>query len=148
MANITDGTSNTYMFGEKYLIPDDYFNGEDGSDNECSMVGYDNDGYRCGPSGTVPAVLQDTPGLSDQMRFGSAHPNGVKFVFCDGSVHNISFYIDSVTHSRLCNRQDGQPVDYSKVAPQSAPGQLQRAVASLAATRRGGVRAPINPAVR
>ena len=117
MANITDGTSNTYMFGEKYLIPDDYFNGEDGSDNECSMVGYDNDLYRCGPSGTVPAVLQDTPGLSDQMRFGSAHPNGVKFVFCDGSVHNISFYIDSLTHSRLCNRQDGQPVDYSKVAP-------------------------------
>jgi prepilin-type N-terminal cleavage/methylation domain-containing protein len=116
IANITDGTSNTYMLGEKYLDPDNYSNGADGGDNECATIGYDNDEYRCGYVGYNPAVIPDTPGLSDQARFGSAHPSGVKFVFCDGSVHNISFFIDPVTHSRLCNRQDGQPVDYSKVA--------------------------------
>jgi hypothetical protein len=118
IANITDGTSNTYLLGEKYLDPDYYFNGLDGGDNECATIGYDNDEYRCGYSGYNPAILPDTPGVVDQARFGSAHPSGVKFVFCDGSVHNISFYIDSVTNSLLCNRQDGQPVDFSKVAPQ------------------------------
>jgi type II secretory pathway pseudopilin PulG len=118
LANITDGASNTYMLGEKYLDPDYYNNGQDGGDNECATIGYDNDQYRSGNSGWNPALIQDTPGLDDASRFGSAHPNGVKFVFCDGSVHNISFFIDPLTNSRLCNRQDGQPVDYSKVAPQ------------------------------
>ena len=44
-------------------------------------------------------------------RFGSAHSAGAGFIFCDGSVHLISFDIDTVTHSRLASRADGQSVD-------------------------------------
>ena len=46
--------------------------------------------------------------------FGSPHPAGCNFVFCDGSVHSISFSIDPLTHSLLANRADNQPIDDSK----------------------------------
>ena len=40
MASITDGTSNTYLLGEKYLIPDNYFDGEEATDNNPVYAGY------------------------------------------------------------------------------------------------------------
>jgi prepilin-type processing-associated H-X9-DG protein len=46
--------------------------------------------------------------------FGGPHPGGCQFVFCDGSVHSISFTVDSVVYQRLANRKDGQVVDESQ----------------------------------
>jgi len=46
MGQITDGTSSTYMLGEKYLIPDHYYDGADGNDNETMYCGYDGDIHR------------------------------------------------------------------------------------------------------
>jgi hypothetical protein len=112
LSNVTDGASNTYMLGEKFLNPDSYFNGLDGADNECSMAGYDNDTYRCGYLGETP--MQDTRGFVDDKRFGSAHSTGATFVLCDGSIHMISFAIDPETHRRLSNRRDGRSVDPTK----------------------------------
>jgi prepilin-type N-terminal cleavage/methylation domain-containing protein/prepilin-type processing-associated H-X9-DG protein len=110
IATITDGTSNTYLLGEKYLIPDHYFDGLEGTDNNPVYAGMDWDWHRW--STTNPK--QDTPGLSDYYCFGSAHAAGFNMAFCDGSVHSISFSIDPVTHQHLCCRNDGQPVDQSK----------------------------------
>ncbi len=112
VGSITDGASNTYMLGERYLNPDAYYTGSDPADNECAMAAYDNDTFRCGYLGLTP--MQDTAGVADDRRFGSAHSNGAKMVFCDGSVHTISFFIDAETHRRLANRQDGLAVDPSK----------------------------------
>jgi prepilin-type N-terminal cleavage/methylation domain-containing protein/prepilin-type processing-associated H-X9-DG protein len=110
MATITDGASNTYLLGEKYLIPDNYFNGLEPTDNNPVYCGMDWDFHRW----SVTNPKQDTPGLSDSYCFGSAHTSGFNMAFCDGSVHSISFSIDPVTHQRLCCRNDGQPVDPSK----------------------------------
>ena len=40
-------------------------------------------------------------------RFGSAHPQGVQFVFCDGAVKLLSFQIDFKTYQSLGVRNDG-----------------------------------------
>ncbi len=112
MANISDGASNTYLIGEKYLNPDTYYTGTDNADNEASTNGFDNDNGRCGfPNG---APMQDRPSYSDMYRWGSAHSTGARMVFCDGSVHVINYSIDPTLHSRLANRCDGQLLDGSK----------------------------------
>jgi prepilin-type N-terminal cleavage/methylation domain-containing protein/prepilin-type processing-associated H-X9-DG protein len=92
--DITNGTSNTYMVGEKYLNPDNYYTGRDPSDNENMYVGYDNDSYRC--SFSLP--LQDRKGLTDTRRFGSMHPAGFNMCYCDGSVRVIAYTIDLPTY--------------------------------------------------
>ena len=113
VAMVTDGTSNTYMIGEKYLDPDYYYNGVDGADNESMYVGYDNDTDRSTYYMYTP--MQDTPGTSDGISFGSAHANSCNMAFCDGSVQAISYSIDPLVHRWLGNRQDDQPVDAKKL---------------------------------
>ena len=65
-----------------------------------------------GPSFSPP--MQDTPGNTQCYGWGSAHAAGFNMVMCDGSVHQLSFYIDIETHRRLSNRADGLPIDASK----------------------------------
>jgi prepilin-type N-terminal cleavage/methylation domain-containing protein/prepilin-type processing-associated H-X9-DG protein len=109
-AMVTDGTSYTYLIGEKYLVPDNYATGMDIGDNESLYTGYDNDNTRLAAS----LLLQDCPGYSDYSRFGSAHAVGCNMAFCDGSVQPISYGIDAETHHRLGNRKDGMTIDPRK----------------------------------
>ena len=114
---ITDGTSNTYMLGEKYVNPDHYLDGLDGGDNENMYCGYNSDLFRVtcyAPANSPPIIdvpMQDTPGYDNDAIFGSAHANSLNMSFCDGSVQSISYSIDPETHRRLGNRQDNLPVN-------------------------------------
>lgn len=109
-ASIVDGPSNTILAGEKYLNPDEYYSGVAAADDQGWNIGFDWDTLRWG---TYPP-RQDTPGYSDDQIFGSAHSAGAQMVFCDGSLHNISFSIDPATFKLLCNRADRKPIDDSK----------------------------------
>ena len=111
----TKGATNTYLLGDKYLNPDNYSTGTEGADNEWATVGFDNDIYRTADTSFGDTPMQDTPGFDSDYVWGSAHPNGLHMAFCDGSVHNISFTIDSVTHGNLANRSTKAAIDPTKV---------------------------------
>jgi hypothetical protein len=116
-AEIVDGQSNTLLYGEKFSDPNHYTDGIPYCDNNNAMLGADNDLQRS--AAYVPMI--DLPGAFEQhgdwmqSKFGSAHPAGCLFVFCDGSVHLISFSIDPATFQNLGQMNDRQPIDASKL---------------------------------
>ena len=108
MADVTDGVSNTYLVGEKYLCPDNYTNGADLCDNEGTWLGDNADRSRW----TLVPPLEDTEGYCHTYyHFGSAHGTGFHMAFCDGSVQAMSYSIDAAVHENLGNRKDGMTID-------------------------------------
>ncbi|MBN2217254.1 MAG: DUF1559 domain-containing protein, partial [Pirellulales bacterium] len=75
VADIEDGASNTYLFGEKYVNPDDYSTGMDCGDNECAYIGDNEDIVRWAIPEHPPG--QDNPGWGRYWCFGSAHPGAM-----------------------------------------------------------------------
>ena len=122
IADVRDGTSNTYMIGEKYLNPHHYLTGLDASDNESIFCGFANDNQRTTHPESFPmqdrlgetGMTEIEPGHLSNCRFGSAHSGACNYVFCDGSVHLISYSIDPEVHRRLGNRNDMLPIDVSR----------------------------------
>ncbi|MDY0166490.1 MAG: DUF1559 domain-containing protein [Thermoguttaceae bacterium] len=111
MAHIRDGSSNTYLVGEKYLNPQSYHSLEvyDMGDNEAVYSGFNRDFHRS----TLHRPFQDRVGDTNWARFGSAHSGGFNMSFCDGSVRSISYSIAAEIHRLLGVRNDGQPIDSS-----------------------------------
>ena len=122
ISQITDGTSHTYLAGEKAINPDHYENGDSLGDNENMYIGTGLDNERLSAlsdlPGGVPTML---PPISDAEAFqknidpcfqwGAVHVGGFNMAFCDGSVHIVNFGIDPEMHRRLGNRKDGLSVD-------------------------------------
>jgi prepilin-type processing-associated H-X9-DG protein len=111
LADITDGVSNTYLVGEKYLDPDNYYTGLSYCDDQ-PMLGSD-DLDLVGWTNDVP--YQDSPGYGNLTSFGSAHSTSFNMGFCDGSVHAINYSIDAAVHQYLGSRNDDQAIDAKKV---------------------------------
>lgn len=112
IADITDGSSNTYLVGEKCVSYDDYLTGTDYGDDGPAFGGDDLDLCRWGGPSYPP--VQDEPGVTAYWFFGSAHPGGFNMGFCDGSVRNLSYSIDTTIHGYFANRKDDKAIDGSK----------------------------------
>lgn len=118
LAEITDGTANTAMVGEKYLDPLEYEGvgqGEGAGGDDHSMYGgYDWDlNLWGGGDETVSPIVERFRPYQDQIgwkplgNYGSAHPGVFHMTFCDGSVRALSFDIDLNTFANICDRRDG-----------------------------------------
>ena len=111
LRNVPDGLSKTYAVGERYIDPEHYFTGVLHSNDWSMYVGIQDDIYRSTHYDPLRNVrrppTQDTAGVQLDENFGGPHPGGCQFVFCDGSVQNISFDVDLQVHSQYGSRDDG-----------------------------------------
>jgi len=110
LANIEDGTSNTFAVGE--AVPRWcththwwWFNGATAT---CGIpLNYVPDSVRNDPNRTLEINWDD---WGNNYSFMSRHPGGANFALCDGSVRFIMDTIDITTYRHLANMTDGQPV--------------------------------------
>lgn len=123
LRDILDGTSNTFLIGEKHVRPDHFGNRKASAGAGGSFSSLGDDGDNCIYNGdhydTFARVAGPTNGLARfpgdayNTNFGSYHPGTCQFVFCDGRVRVISNSIDGANLARLVNRKDGQAVTAS-----------------------------------
>jgi prepilin-type N-terminal cleavage/methylation domain-containing protein/prepilin-type processing-associated H-X9-DG protein len=114
LANITDGTSNTLMFGEKHIRP----NSMRGKNEDRSIFGGQNNSTRrvAGIQQNTPANLRplrppnDENGTFANQSFGGPHPGVCNFVMCDGSVRKLNLNINIQTLTSYATRQGGETI--------------------------------------
>jgi type II secretory pathway pseudopilin PulG len=116
LRQITDGTTHTYLLGEKNLEADHYEDGIPGNDDQSMYNGYDKDNLRAADI-WLPGLenvglpirppVPDTPGVLYDWSFGGPHPTGWVALFCDGSVQFLTFDMKPELHQQYGTRNDG-----------------------------------------
>jgi prepilin-type N-terminal cleavage/methylation domain-containing protein len=108
-SNITDGTSNTLLVGEKRLNL--AFLGRRNNDDDIGYAsGWDNDTIRKTEVPPLPDYTAPQGGDGD-FRFGSSHPGLFSVVLADGSVRIITYGINPNTFRYFGDMADGQVVN-------------------------------------
>jgi prepilin-type N-terminal cleavage/methylation domain-containing protein len=117
---ITDGTTYTYLLGEKNLAADHYEDGIPGNDDQSMYNGHDRDNLRStaiwypgfeNKGAPICPAVPDTPGKTySDWNFGGPHPGGWVALFCDGSVRFLSYDMALSTHQNFGNRKDGNVI--------------------------------------
>ena len=108
LAQVTDGTSKTYMVGEKALAPERYRDGSDYGDNEFLLGGYNRDFHR---TVALPPA-RDQLGVRMDFQFGSAHQAGWNMCYVDGSVRSLEYSMDHELHHYSGVRNHGIEEDH------------------------------------
>ena len=113
-----NGSSNTILFGEKYMDPSHYLDGQAAGDTAQLFSGFGVDWERWGGNSSGPTPpLRDragSPNPASSTSFGGTHSDGVNLFTCDGSGHWTSYTIDPATFAMLCSRNNPNPIDMTK----------------------------------
>ena len=104
-SDITDGTSNTLLVGDKRLNVFELGELQD-DDNEGYTAGWNEDTIR--RTDLPPAADYSSPVGDGEKLFGSSHPSTLNIGLVDGSVIPITYSIDPDVFARLGNREDGE----------------------------------------
>ncbi len=113
LSAIKDGTSHTFLFGEKALNLDHQREPGGWGDGSIYNGNEPASSMRLGGIGMPMATTQDypAPGPGAIPVFGSAHSATVNFGFVDGHVASIPESVDELVLRLLCSRRDGEPVE-------------------------------------
>jgi prepilin-type N-terminal cleavage/methylation domain-containing protein/prepilin-type processing-associated H-X9-DG protein len=122
MTDITDGTSNTFLIGERPPSKDLEYGwwfagaGYDGGGTGDVLLGSYETGYAAA-LGCATTYLGFQPGnvfdSCHQVHFWSQHTGGGNFALADGSVRFVSYSINQTTLNGLCTRDGNETVtDY------------------------------------
>lgn len=110
--DITDGSSNTLLVGEKWLNPMKYASG-DWHDDRGWTDGWDPDVVRYTAFKPVPDA--ETTGYGwEGYQFGGPHIVVFNTVFGDGAVRTINFNVDATVFNNLGSRMDGSAIEMSQ----------------------------------
>jgi prepilin-type N-terminal cleavage/methylation domain-containing protein len=120
LAEVTDGTSNTFMIGESRWETftqdgnqmDFWYIGSPQVDpcNCLTGAGATEQSEYCGSTG-VPfnaRAIASTSGYVKELSFTSLHPNGAQFCLADASVRFVAFNINQQTYQAMGSRNGGE----------------------------------------
>ena len=112
--SLTDGSSKTFLIGEKH-VPECgygyYFNASTNEEFDDNSI-YNGDNFPtigrwAGPGHGLARSTDEKVNVN----FGGPHPGICQFVFADGSVRAISTSTDEVSLGYMANRHDGQTIN-------------------------------------
>jgi prepilin-type N-terminal cleavage/methylation domain-containing protein len=112
---ITDGTSNTFLAGEKHVVLGKFGIGGDFTTTgdphgDGSIYNGDPENQNAARIAGPSNLLALSPTTPYNAQFGSWHQDMCQFVMCDGAVKAISNNIDPQNYRRLGVRNDGEVI--------------------------------------
>jgi prepilin-type N-terminal cleavage/methylation domain-containing protein len=109
LPKIADGTSHTFLIGEKHVRARHFGESGDGDEAYYSGLGYDSAQRVAGPGYPLAQGPFDSH-THHQDLFGGPHTGVCQFVLADGHVVALSVNTDEANLGRLANRADGQVI--------------------------------------
>jgi prepilin-type N-terminal cleavage/methylation domain-containing protein/prepilin-type processing-associated H-X9-DG protein len=121
LSAISDGTSNTFLIGERIVRYSTVNAGGYGTAEDRTVYGATNaNNYRryagVSSEGNIHVLQIYSPDpiwnaqVTNNRSFGSRHSGVCQFVFCDGSVRALANSTDVAILTLLANRADGKPI--------------------------------------